>query len=401
MQIAESLPVERSTAERRNASEDLPAFHRATADYVLPSNPILNEQFSLANHGSSLMLRFVTEDGVLIATDSDTNALLRINGETAALLGSYEMPLTGEEDIYWRIVDDGAGGLYAGGSGAVIGLEPDYSLDWLFELDVPLFGQVGTRPRRRTLPAVAAVADSVVFSVWPAEQVLCLSRDGAFRWSYRMAESSDGTPPSIDALGNVYVGDSMGFLYCLSAAGDLSWKASAYEGPRPDESSALKGAPVVAPDGVIYQCTYDWLAAISPSGQMMWMYPDHHRATLRVPPALGLNGELYLPLEEWAEQPGEVEGRWSSHLCCVDSSGNEKWRVDTGPIRSTPLVDRDNQVVVGTREGEVMAFDEDGGALWGVSVATSRILWILLGPSASVYIQCEDRGIHVLRESTT
>jgi len=396
-------PAEHTYARRnarRSAELDAPAEQRATSMWTLPRN--LESDFEFVPDGSAAraMLWFVTEDGVLVATASDTNELILIDGAKGRILETHQMPLMGEDSIYWRPVQDGAGGLCAGGSGSVMSLNRDYSVDWLFELDMPVIGPPGVRPRRETHCSAAATADAVVIAVWPSEQVLCFSRDGAFRWSFRMTAYNEATPPSIDAMGNVYVGDSAGLLYCISPIGDLHWRARAYEGAA-NGSALLVGAPIVGPDGVIWQGTRHWLAAVSPTGEVMWKYPNHYRGAIRVPPALGLNGELYLGLDEWEEQRGEVEVRWSSHMCCLDPNGNEKWRVDTQPVSAAPCVDGANTVVVGTKEGQVAAISEDGVVLWEVPIARSPILKVLIGPCASLYVQCEDRRIFALRGTAT
>jgi outer membrane protein assembly factor BamB len=54
--------------------------------------------------------------------------------------------------------------------------------------------------------------------------------------------------PAIDSDGNIYFGNEMGLLYCLTAAGKMVWME--------DVSSLLYGSPAIADDGTLYVATH-------------------------------------------------------------------------------------------------------------------------------------------------
>lgn len=78
-------------------------------------------------------------------------------------------------------------------------------------------------------------------------------------------------------------------------------------------------------------------------------------------------------------------------------SGNlqEKWRIDTGKKITGGVGAADNVVVVGTSKGEVLAYDDNGKALWQARV-TSEILSAPLIANGLVYVRSGDGRVFAL-----
>ena len=78
-------------------------------------------------------------------------------------------------------------------------------------------------------------------------------------------------------------------------------------------------------------------------------------------------------------------------------SGNlqEKWRIDTGKKITGGVGAADNVVVVGTSKGEVLAYDDNGKALWQARV-TSEILSAPQIANGLVYVRSGDGRVFAL-----
>ena len=76
----------------------------------------------------------------------------------------------------------------------------------------------------------------------------------------------------------------------------------------------------------------------------------------------------------------------------------EKWRVDTGKKITGGVGAADNVVVVGTSKGEVLAYDDNGKALWQARV-TSEILSAPQIANGLVYVRSGDGRVFALSAS--
>ena len=183
-----------------------------------------------------------------------------------------------------------------------------------------------------------------------------LAPDEQFRgldvaWSAELGGSVDGSPAV--AGGTVYVGNSVGAMFAISAAdGSILWRF--------DTGGAVQSSPAVSDGLVVFGSVDGFLYAVdSATGAPSWSYRT--RGPILSSPAIA-DGRVVF---------GSMDGR----LYCVrQSTGELVWRSEQGAgIQCSPAVAGD-LVLCGDDDGRMLATGlADGGLAWQVE-GTGRII---------------------------
>jgi len=191
------------------------------------------------------------------------------------------------------------------------------------------------------------------------------SPDGAVLWatdSSGALEPVNGAPVLNEEGSSLYFGTDSGTLYAINTAdGSLRWSFAAADlhPPGSDESAEISSSPSVSAGGVIYVTSENgYLYALSANGELLW----HYRAaeSIRSSVVISETSELY-----FAAQDG--------YLYALDSEGFQLWEAFVGDVfYSTPALDRDGNIIVGGYAGSeatgaasrIVALNPDGDVLW-------------------------------------
>ncbi|HEX6824442.1 MAG TPA: PQQ-binding-like beta-propeller repeat protein [Candidatus Sulfotelmatobacter sp.] len=151
-----------------------------------------------------------------------------------------------------------------------------------------------------TFPSAAQVTayflgsgpDDVIYARKFSGEMLALYFDGTIKWKLDGVGGFNESPVRA-ADGTLYVVAPQGPLYAIDPRPGLKWKF-----PLPPSTSVMGyTAPVVAPDGTIYQLLEDRVLAISPNGKLLSELPlpgePRHRGFL----ALSADGTLYAVMD--------------------------------------------------------------------------------------------------------
>lgn len=198
-------------------------------------------------------------------------------------------------------------------------------------------------------------ADRVFYSLAP---------DGTERWRYGTGEIIDSAA-LLDDQGRVYVGSGDGYLYAFDRddGGEPLWRFAA-DPPRTYGGliNWFEGNVAIGPDGTLYVpndnfCTY---AVDRATGESRWCFRTLDQ-TWSLPAVHPRTGRLFIGNNALLPGAPNVYG-------VNPEDGSEAWRRSTaGSVAASPLLTDegdDGLVVVGSFDGFVRAYRQDGEEVW-------------------------------------
>lgn len=184
--------------------------------------------------------------------------------------------------------------------------------------------------------------------------------------------------PVINSNGTVFVQSGRG-VYALSPDGEAIWYFQV--------STIVESSPTIGPDGTLYVATstkYDWhsgsnnLYAINTTGWIKWLHAIGGEGCLGSPIVLE-DGTIYL---------GTLEGE----LIAFNDDGTIRWSYDSEEgIQTTPAISENGTVYFTTEENMLYCISPDGEYLWSrffnntewstPSIGSNGIIYITSRPS--------------------
>jgi outer membrane protein assembly factor BamB len=159
------------------------------------------------------------------------------------------------------------------------------------------------------------------------------------------------TAPVIGPDGSVYVGGDLPYagLHVIGSNGRHKMDYLTDNG--------VVKSPALLPDGTICFVTTDnKLWCVYPSGNLKW---QKGFTTISSSPAVDANGVIYIGTMTADFQP-------ISYIVAVNSDGTTKWTVGGGS-RTKPVIGPDGTIVSVTKEGGVFALNPDGTSKWNTN----------------------------------
>jgi len=159
--------------------------------------------------------------------------------------------------------------------------------------------------------------------------------------------------PAIGNDGTVYVGSEDWYLYAITPDGELKWKFKT--------GGRVFSSPAIGNDRTVYVGLFCHLYAVDPDGSLKWKFRTSGSCTS---PAIGNDGTVYVGSDDW-------------YLYAITPDGNLKWKFKTGSgsnlgllglimwgllkdrVRSSPVIDNDGTVYVGSEDGYIYAIYTD------------------------------------------
>jgi len=142
-------------------------------------------------------------------------------------------------------------------------------------------------------------------------------------------------------------------------------------------------SPAIAPDGTIYQGTFDGrMLAISPEGKVLWAYRTERE--IKSSPAVGDDGTIYF-------------GTRGRKLYALTPAGKLKWTFDTGAwVDSSPAIAADGSIYFGSWDKSFYALAPDGTLKW--KFATSNLITTspAIAGDGTIYFGSHDRSFYAL-----
>ncbi len=172
-----------------------------------------------------------------------------------------------------------------------------------------------------------------------------VSSDGTLRWRRDLGGPIYGAAALSD--GRIYVGSDSDFFFALDTrTGDVIWHL------RTDDDADTGVA--LAPDGALVFGSGSDVLAVEREGALRWRF----RTGLKVfsTPAIDDDGTIYV-------------GSQDDHLYAIAPDGRMRWRYRTGDdIDSSPVIGDDGTLYFGSDDQHIYALHRDGTLRWSVDV---------------------------------
>ncbi|MEO0114307.1 MAG: PQQ-binding-like beta-propeller repeat protein [candidate division WOR-3 bacterium] len=208
--------------------------------------------------------------------------------------------------------------------------------------------------------------------------------------------------PSIDAQGNVYIGDDSGYVHKLNPTGGLIWKHKL--------DGSISTSPVIDGVGNIYiganTATGGYLYALNPDSSLKWTYSIGENIFAQ--PAIGTDNNLY-----FCDFAGRVHA-----VNLTTGTPKAGWSlINLGAAGSSPAFTADNYFYINTEEYHVFCIGIDGKIRWEtpLPVAAKKrraslskredllVLSPVIGSNGDIYVAAgeDEPGLYKLKGRTT
>lgn len=156
---------------------------------------------------------------------------------------------------------------------------------------------------------------------------------------------------------------------------------------------SLSGTPVIDGNGMIYvSSTYRGVYCFDPHGNVRWTFRTGE--SVRGTPAFSDEGTLYLATysDFWAHEGS------GNYLYSIDTDGYLNWKRPTGGGGSMfgPCVGENGNIYLGTTNGDLLAFNDEGVLLWRFNAEDDVISTPAVDGNGSIYFSCYDGYLYCL-----
>ncbi len=204
-------------------------------------------------------------------------------------------------------------------------------------------------------------------------------------WSVKWGVNEDGASCSSPALapdGTIYQATYDGLLLAISPQGGILWKFNI------GRETEIKSSPAIADDGTIYFGSRTRnLYAVSPAGALKWTFPTE--GWVDSSPAIAADGTIYF-------------GSWDKNVYALNPSGTLKWKFAVGAIVvSSPAIAADGTLYFGAFDSKFYALTPDGRLKWTFATSSEITSSPAIGADGSVYFTSMDGSLYRLRSDGT
>jgi outer membrane protein assembly factor BamB len=188
---------------------------------------------------------------------------------------------------------------------------------------------------------VAIGADGGVYAPSLDGHIYCFNALGQLRWERDLGGPNYGSP-LVDEDGNVYVGSDSHSFWALASDGATRWRL--------DTEAAADTGAVLGPEGRIFFGAGHDLWAVTTEGEVVWRFRTLGKVYST--PAVDDDGTIYV-------------GSQDDHLYAVAPDGRVRWSYRTrGDNDSSPVIGDDGTVYFGSDDRRVYALSRDGELRW-------------------------------------
>ncbi len=239
-------------------------------------------------------------------------------------------------------------------------------------------------------------------------RLLALDPNGVQRWAFATGDAIYSSP-AVGSNGTVYVGSADGILYALDATGAKLWQFKT-GGPGALLNGAVFAAPSLAADGTVYVAgLYDPnLYALSPAdGSVKWVCSfasDVNDPTSGgwpfAAPVVGPDGTIYQTLlydrHLYAIEPADGAIRWSVDLCEASLFGPAQAATLEGDGWSEPVVGPDGTIYVSLDDPYLRAVDPSGAVKWVTQLGEVGAFTLTVDKDGMIYAASDDGHVYVV-----
>ncbi len=182
--------------------------------------------------------------------------------------------------------------------------------------------------------------------------------------------------PILGPRRRVYVGSFGGTIYALDARGRELWKR--------DLGGPIYSTPYVAPNGAVFVGSdAGFLYALDENGEILFRLATEAEADTGVVPGSGRDGLLHF-----------AAGR---DLWAITREGRVRWRFRArSKIFTTPAIDNDGTIYVGSQDDRLYAIASDGDLRWTFTAGGDIDSSPVIGDDGTIYFGCDDRRLYAI-----
>jgi len=202
------------------------------------------------------------------------------------------------------------------------------------------------------------------------------------RWSVKLGHIGCSSSPALAPDGTIYQATYDGSLLAFTPQGKIRWQYST------GTEMEIKSSPAVAEDGTIYFGARDrTFYAVTASGKLKWVFPTG--AWVDSSPAIGTDGTIYF-------------GGWDKDFYALNPTGTVKWHRAMGAIVvSSPAIARDGTIYFGAFDKYMYALTATGELKWRFPTGAEITSSPAIGPDGSVYFTSMDGNLYALKADGT
>ncbi len=337
------------------------------------------------------------------------------------------------------------GTIYVGSEdGNLYALNPQGLLEWKFATG----GAIDSSP--------SVGQDGTVYVGSQDGYLYAIRSDGQLKWSFKTG-STIASSPTVGSDGTVYVGSFDGHLYAINADGTLKWASPAsaelygspaiasdgtiYVGiddPPPSgecgqclEAISTNGtvewgsatgqveyaSPTIGPDGTIYiGSTRSLFSAVNPDGTTKWTVTGSAPEIFGSTAGMGSDGTVYVTSSQVScdsYPPGcDGGGNSTTRLYAMGPDGTVLWTFSvTSSVTgsqifcclyytvSSPAVDTNGIIYMGSVDGNMYAVNPDGTIAWQVSLGGAIGSSPTIDFDGTIYVGSSDGNLYAIGSS--
>lgn len=201
-------------------------------------------------------------------------------------------------------------------------------------------------------------------------------------WSVKVGEIGSASTPALAPDGTIYQGTFDGRLLAFHPSGKLRWKFST------GRELEIKSSPAVAEDGTIYFGARDRkFYALTPGGKLMWSFTTG--AWVDASPGIAVDGTIYF-------------GGWDKTFYALDPAGAVKWTYPVGAVViSSPAIAVDGTIYFGAFDKYLYALTPAGKLKWRFATGAEITASPAIGADGTVYVPSLDGFLYAVRPDGT
>ena len=255
-------------------------------------------------------------------------------------------------------------------------------------------------------------------------KLYAINPDGTLKWTYQ-TEGGIYSSPAIGNDGTIYVGSRDHNLYAIKSDGTLKWNYST--------GGEINAHPTIGHDGTIYVGSYDHnLYALNPDGILKCSYDAGQ--IVHSSPAIDQDGIIYIGSSngylhalypnctvKWISD-SPIHGIWTHPALSPDetvvyhgaddgylyarytSDGSIRWKspYTYGGVQSSPAIDSDGTIYVGTQYGNLWAINLENGSLeWDYYMTLSAWSSPAIGADGTIYFGTDYGHVYAMKQNGT
>lgn len=213
-------------------------------------------------------------------------------------------------------------------------------------------------------------------------RLYCISQDGLTNWRTSAVFLGNSTP-TVASNGKIYVTSAGGFLYCLNSDGSISWQSSvvlSFSTPviRNDNSICVAGVAPTMAAGCLY--------CFNPDGSTNWIsvFDNISFST----PAIDDNGRIYV-------------GTMSGDFYCFNEDGSTNWNIPIPGVMGSPAIGVNGRIYFGSLDNYIYCINTNGTTNWRILTENTIESSPAIDLDNNIYIGSCDGYLYCCSESGT